>query len=115
LGGARVPGLQGGEWVVVGEDAERLRRMASRVRSTQAAAILRIAADTLEDLAYRLMLGQAPGTMARTLESLESLLRLYRLPTAPVKRARKILLSRVRENYGALVGGDDLVGLGLPA
>jgi len=110
-----VPGLHGGEWVVVGEDAERLRRMASRVQSTQAAAILRIAADTLEDLAYRLMQGHAPSTMIRTLESLESLMNIYSLPTGPVRRARRILLSKVRDQYESLFTGDDLIGLGLPA
>ena len=109
-------GLTGRGWEVVSEDAERLRRMAGRVQNTRAAAVLRMAADALEDLAYRLMIGQAPSTMARTLDSLESLLRLYRLPTAPVRRAKKILLSQVRERYqGIFAGGDELAGLGLPA
>jgi len=103
--------LQGlnGAWLVVGEDAERLRRYASRLSDPRLSALVRMAANVLEQASWELMTGRVTSNTIESLGIVERLLASSRLPVEPVRRALRIAKRSVRARLEGLASIEEEV------
>ena len=90
-------------WVMIEEDAERLRRMSRSMRSPHRAAILVLGYQALRDLSDYIVRGFVPRELVIRLESLERLFKLHGLPSGIISRHLRHAL-RIRENAGIRLG-----------
>ncbi len=104
--------MEGSAWLVVGDAAERYRRLAERVRDERSAWLLRMASRVLEEAAYRLMTGRAGLRDIEDLRTVERLLRGRGLPVEPLRMAERVLASAARRRVSGLAAEAlDLIGL----
>jgi len=101
-------------WMLIGEYAERYRRLAERARDARTAWVLRLASRVLEDAAYGAMTGRAGLGTLEDLRTIESMLRQRGLPVEPVRTAERIIAGLLEERISA-PGLEALDFLGLPA
>lgn len=104
--------LSNSAWLIIGEAAERYRSLAKKSRNPHIAALLRMAANVLEQAAWELMNNKATFATMENLEVMENLLKIKRLPVSPIRQARtmmnRLLMNRLEELSG-LTG--DAIGL----
>ncbi|MCE4619240.1 MAG: hypothetical protein F7C82_00750 [Desulfurococcales archaeon] len=104
--------LSNSAWLVVGEAAERYRSLAKKARNPHIAAVLRMAANVLEQAAWELMNNKVTFSTMENLEVMENLLKIKRLPVSPLRQARtmmsRLLMNRLEE-LSSLTG--DAIGL----
>lgn len=102
----------GNTWLIIGEFAEKYRALSKRARSPRTAAMLRMAANILEQAAWEVMNGRLKFSTMENLEVMENLLKVNRLPVNPIRRARTIIgrtiLNRIEE---ISTGMSDVIGL----
>lgn len=79
-----------GAWLIVGEAAEKYRMMAGRSRNPHIAAILRMAANVLEQAAWELANDRISHSTLENLEVMENLLKTKGQPFSPVRTAREL-------------------------
>ena len=103
-----MPGLNGA-WLVVGEDAERLRRYASRLSDPRLSALVRMAANVLEQASWELMTGRVTSNTIESLGIVERLLASTRLPVEPIRRALRIAKMSVRARLEGLAAIEEEV------
>ena len=84
-------------WRMILGEAERLEGLAGRAHG-EGARVARLAVMVLESIADKVLAGAVSAGDLERLEELETLLRLYGLPTGPVRAARSIVLrsSKIR-------------------
>ncbi|MEB3806003.1 MAG: hypothetical protein GSR73_00590 [Desulfurococcales archaeon] len=100
-------------WLIASEDAERYRAMARKARNPHRAAVLRMAANVLEQAAWEIMNGRVSSPTLENLQVIESLLKSRGMPVGPVRRARSILMRMIRSRIEDIVGVSS-EALGLP-
>ncbi len=102
-----------GAWLVVGEYAERVRSYARKVRDPRSIALLKMAANVLDQASWELMTGRVSTNTIESLEIIERLLSSSRLPVEPIRRALRIVKSSVRARISGLISLEEEV-VGLP-
>ena len=100
-------------WIILGEYADKLKKMASDTSDPNRAALLDLASQLLGEMAdsildYRIRRSQ--------LESLDRLIRLFKtfgLPSNMLTRIRRLVIRyvEVHDSHWPLVGANDMIGI----
>jgi hypothetical protein len=96
-------------WLIVSEDAEKMRRFAGKVRDPRLSGIVRMAANILEQAGWELMTGRVTMNTIESLGIVERLLASSRLPVEPVRRAIRLARMSIGARMNGLVSLDEKV------
>ena len=100
-------------WLVISEDAEKLRRISKNIQNHRKSALVRMAANLLEQVSWELMTGRLSFNTIDNLKIIEKLLASAGLPVEPVRRALRISKNMMYKRINS-ISNHTVEVLGLP-